>query len=63
MSALGRKAVSGVLWNTGLNVFRDFLQFGVMLILVRLIMKEAYGEFGLVTAILGFLSVFSFRAF
>lgn len=45
MSTLGRKAVSGVLWTTGLNVFCDFVQFGVMLILVRLMASEAYGEF------------------
>ena len=63
MSSLGRKAVSGVLWNTGLNVFRDFLQFGLMLVLVRLLAPEVYGQFGLVTSIMGFLSVFSFRVF
>lgn len=61
MSSLRRKAVSGVLWTTGLQVFRDFLQFGTMLVLVRLLAPEIYGQFGLVTAILGFLSVFSFR--
>jgi O-antigen/teichoic acid export membrane protein len=63
MSSLGRKAVSGVLWNTGLNVFRDVLQFGVMLFLVRLLAPAAYGQFGLVTSVMGFLSVFSFRFF
>lgn len=63
MSSLRRKAVSGVLWNTGLNVFRDVLQFGVMLVLVRLLAPEAYGQFGLVTAIIGFLNILSFRVF
>jgi polysaccharide transporter, PST family len=55
--------VSGVLWTAGLNVFRDFVQFGVMLVLVRLLAPEMYGQFGLVSAILGFLSVFSYRTF
>ena len=48
---------------TGLNVFRDFVQFGVMLVLVRLLAPEAYGQFGLVMAIMGFLSILSFRVF
>ncbi len=61
--SLAGKAVSGVLWTTGLSVFRDFLQFGVMLVLVRLLAPEAYGQFGLVTAIMGFLTVFSFHSF
>jgi O-antigen/teichoic acid export membrane protein len=63
MTSLSQKAVSGVLWSTGLNVFRDFLQFGLMLVLVRLLAPEAYGQFGLVNAIMGFLTVFSFRSF
>ena len=49
-SSLARKAVAGVLWNTGLNVFRDVVQFGVMLVLVRLLAPEIYGQFGLVIA-------------
>src|SRR6201988_959214 len=63
MSSLGRKAASGVLWTTGLNVFRAFVQFGGMLVLVRLVAKEADGEFGLVMAIMGFLPILSFRVF
>jgi O-antigen/teichoic acid export membrane protein len=63
MSSLGKQAASGILWTTGLSVFRDFLQFGTMLVLVRLLAPEIYGQFGLVSAIMGFLSVFSFRVF
>jgi O-antigen/teichoic acid export membrane protein len=63
VSSLRTKAVSGVLWTTGISVFRDFVQFGVMLVLVRLLAKEAYGEFGLVMAIMGFMSILSFRVF
>ena len=44
-------------------MFRDFVQFGVMLVLVRLLAPEAYGQFGLVMAIMGFLSILSFRVF
>ena len=63
MSSLAKKAVSGILWTTGFNVFRDVLQFGLMLALVRLLAPAVYGQFGLVTSILGFLSVFSLRVF
>jgi len=63
VSSLGSKAASGVLWYTGLNVFRDFLQFGVMLVLVRLLAPEMYGQFGLVNSIIGFINAFSFRVF
>jgi len=37
--------------------------FGVMLFLVRLLEPEAYGQFALVTAIVGFLNVFSHQTF
>jgi teichuronic acid exporter len=60
---LKQKAKLAVYWNTGFNLFRDLLQFGVMLVLVRIIPPEAYGQFGLVTAIIGFISVFSFSGF
>lgn len=63
MSSLGQKARSAVFWNTGFNLFRDLLQFGTMLILVRLLAPEAYGQFGLVTSILGFIGIFSFKCF
>jgi O-antigen/teichoic acid export membrane protein len=52
-----------VIWNAGFNVFRDLVQFGVMLVLVRLLAPEAYGQFSLVTSIIGFISIFSFNNF
>lgn len=61
--SLGEKAKLSVIWNTGFNIFRDMLQFLVMLVLVRLIEPEAYGQFGLVTSIMGFISVFAFQNF
>ena len=60
MEDLKSKAKKAVYWNTGFNVFRDALQFGVMLVLVRIIPPEAYGQFGLVSAIIGFIGLFSF---
>ncbi|HEX3743278.1 MAG TPA: oligosaccharide flippase family protein [Bryobacteraceae bacterium] len=60
---LAAKARSGVLWVTGLNVFRDVLQFGTMLVLVRLLAPSAYGEFSLVSSVMVFFTVFSFRSF
>src|SRR5688572_24641327 len=56
-------AQSAVIWNTGFNLFRDLLQFVVMLVLVRLLDASAYGQFSLVTSIVGFISIFSFNNF
>ncbi len=63
MSNFGQKARSAVIWNTGFNLFRDLLQFGTMLVLVRLLEPAAYGQFGLVTSVIGFISIFSFNNF
>lgn len=52
-------AKSAVLWNTGFGLFRDLLQLGVMLALVRLLTPENYGQFAMVTGIIGFINVFS----
>ena len=59
--SLGHRARNAALWNTGFGVVRDFIQFGVMLVLVRILTPEMYGQFGVVTAIVGFLFVFSAR--
>jgi O-antigen/teichoic acid export membrane protein len=56
-------AQSAVIWNTGFNLFRDLLQFVVMLVLVRLLDASAYGQFSLVTSVVGFLSIFAFNNF
>jgi O-antigen/teichoic acid export membrane protein len=60
---LGRKAQSAVVWNTAFNIFRDALQFAVMLVLVRLLDPRAYGQFSLVTSVIGFISILSFNNF
>lgn len=63
MSSLASKAKSSVIWNTGFNLFRDILQFLVMIVLVRMISPESYGQFALVTSVIGFIHVFSFSTF
>ena len=62
-NSLAEKAKLSVIWNTGFNLFRDALQFCVMLVLVRLLDPEAYGQFGMATSIIGFISVFAFQNF
>jgi O-antigen/teichoic acid export membrane protein len=61
--SLPERARLAVVWTTGLNLFRDIVQFGVMLVMVRRLPHEAYGQFGLVNTILGFMMVFSSREF
>src|SRR5947207_3524043 len=62
-AGFGASARSAVVWNTGFTVFRDLLQFVLMLVLVRLIPPAAYGEFGLVNSVTAFIMVFSFNNF
>lgn len=57
------KARSAVIWNAGFSIFRDFLQFGQMLVLARLLRPEAYGQFGLTASITGALAVFASKNF
>lgn len=63
MSCLAQKAKLAVIWNAGFNLFRDILQFGVMIVLVRLLPPEAYGQSGMVTSVVGFIAIFSFNQF
>jgi O-antigen/teichoic acid export membrane protein len=62
MSLLER-AKHAVVWNALFNVFRDVLALAVMLVLVRLLEPEQYGEFAMVTAIVGLISVFAHQNF
>ena len=56
-------ARAALVWSAGFSIFRDVLQFAVTLVLVRLLTPEAYGQFGLVISIIGFLNVFSCQSF
>lgn len=60
---LAGRAKLAVAWATGLQFFRDIVQFGLMLALVRILPTDAYGQFGLLTAVLTFFTYFSFREF
>jgi len=62
MSLLERAKIA-LVWNAAFNVFRDFLGLIVMLVLVRLLESEQYGQFAVVTAIIGFISVFTYQNF
>lgn len=60
---LAGRARLAIAWTTGFQLFRDLLQFGLTLTLVRLLPAEAYGQFGFVTTLLSFLTLYSFREF
>ena len=59
MSSLGNKARSGVIWTAGFKLYQDLLQFGLMLILARLLSPVTYGQYALVNDIVVFLGVLS----
>lgn len=61
--SLLESAKGAVLWGGGATVVRDVMQFGTMLILVRLLTPEDYGRVALAQSIIGVISVFSFGTF
>jgi len=61
--SLAGRARLAIVWSTGFQLFRDLLQFGLTLVLVRLLPAEAYGQFGFLTTLLSFLTLYSFREF
>ena len=60
--AAGRARLA-VAWATGFQLFRDVVQFGLTSTLVRLLPAEVYGQFGFVTTLLSFFTLYSFREF
>ena len=60
---LAARARAAIAWSTGFQLFRDLFQFGLTLALVRLLPAEAYGQFGFVTTLVSFLTIYSFREF
>lgn len=60
---LASSARASLLWGGGFTLLRDIAQFGVMLVLVRLLSPSDYGTAALAQAIVGFVSVFSFATF
>lgn len=59
--SLRKSAQQAILWSAGLNLFRDILQFGQMLILVRLLDPAIYGMAGLATTFINFIGIISFQ--
>jgi len=60
-AALGRAARGAVLWGSGFTLLRDVVQFAMMLVLVRILSADDYGRAGLAQAVLGMMSVVSFK--
>jgi teichuronic acid exporter len=59
--SLRKSAQQAILWSAGLNLLRDVLQFGQMLILVRLLDPATYGMAGLATTFINFIGLISFQ--
>jgi teichuronic acid exporter len=57
------RARLAVAWATGFQLFRDVVQFGLTITLVRLLPAEVYGQFGFFTTLLTFFTIYSFREF
>ncbi len=62
-TSLGKSARAALLWGGGFTLVRDVAQFGIMLILVRLLSPEDYGTAALAQAIIGFAAIISFNTF
>jgi teichuronic acid exporter len=60
-SPLRESAKQAVLWSAGLNLVRDVLQFGQMLILARLLDPTIYGMAGMATTVINFIGLVSFQ--
>ncbi len=63
MREFGSNTRRALAWSAAFNLFRDVLQFGTMLMLVRLVPPSAYGQFAQTSAIVFFIAVFSFQNF
>ena len=57
------RARRAVAWATGFQLFRDVVQFGLTITLVRLLPADVYGQFGFLTTLLSFFTLYSFREF
>jgi len=60
---LRQKTREALLWGAGFKVFRDLLQFAVMLVLVRLLEPGDYGKWGLLASLTGFFGLVSAKSF
>jgi O-antigen/teichoic acid export membrane protein len=60
---LAHRTRLAIFWNTGIVTLISIGQFGLMLVMVRLLSPEVYGQYGMLMAIVGFLYVFSAQSF
>lgn len=60
---LARSAIGALIWGGGFTLLRDVAQFGVMLVLVRLLTPADYGAMSLAQSIVGVASMASFVTF
>ena len=63
LGGLGASARASILWGGGFTLLRDVAQFGVMLILVRLLTPADYGAAALAQAVVGVVSAISYQTF
>ncbi len=61
--SLREKIHEALVWGVGFRVFRDALQFGLMLVLVRRLDPSDYGLWGLQGSVIGFLGLASAKNF
>lgn len=59
--SLGESAKQAMTWSVGVNVFRDLLQFGQMLVLARLLDPTIYGAAAMASTLVAFIGVPSFQ--
>lgn len=60
---LKQSAWEGLIWGVGFTLTRDVLQFVTMIVLVRLLTPDVYGQMALAQAIVAVLAMISFRTF
>jgi O-antigen/teichoic acid export membrane protein len=58
-----QRVSAGLMWNTAFTFSKDALQFGLTLVLARLLTPEIYGQFSVVSSITTFAAAISFRNF
>jgi O-antigen/teichoic acid export membrane protein len=63
VNSAARRLSIGVAWNTAFTFSKDALQFGLTMILTRLLTPEIYGQFSLISSIVTFATAVSFRNF
>lgn len=60
-ASLRDSAKQAMLWSAGLNIFRDAMQFGQMLILARLLDPTTYGMAAMATTLVNVIGLASFQ--